>query len=125
MSDRATFTGVLDANDKLAALACADAFVLPSYAEGFSNAVLEALAAGLPVVISEHCNFPEVAEHGAGYIVRNDVQEICGAISTLLADKRSQVEAGLNGRRMVAERYSWPAVSKAFAGLYRSIVSAA
>lgn len=121
--DRVTFTGALDGDDKLAALACADVFVLPSYAEGFSNAVLEALAAGLPVVISEHCNFPEVAEHGAGFVVRTDVGEIGRALATLLGDERRREEAGRNGRRMVAEGYGWPTVAEAFAGLYASIRS--
>ena len=121
--DRVTFTGALDGDDKLAALACADVFVLPSYAEGFSNAILEALAAGLPVVISEHCNFPEVAERGAGLIVRNDIGEIGGAVSGLLLDETRRREAGRNGRRLVEERYTWPAVGQAFADLYGSIVS--
>ncbi|MCY4015500.1 MAG: glycosyltransferase [Gammaproteobacteria bacterium] len=123
--DRVTFTGALDGDDKLAALACADVFVLPSYAEGFSNAVLEALAAGLPVVVSEHCNFPEVAERRAGLIVRNNVGEIGDAISALLADERRRKEAGRAGRRMVGERYSWSAVAGGFADLYRSILSLA
>ena len=123
--DRVTFTGALAGNDKLAALACADVFVLPSYAEGFSNAVLEALAAGLPVVISEHCNFPEVAERGAGMIVRNDPREIGSAVSTLLGDEVRREEAGRNGHRLVQERYGWPTVAEAFADLYRSIRSSA
>lgn len=123
--DRVTFTGALAGNDKLAALACADVFVLPSHAEGFSNAVLEALAAGLPVVISEHCNFPEVAECGAGFIVRNDVREIGDAVSTLLGDERRREEAGRNGRRLVAERYTWSTVADEFADLYGSIAPSA
>lgn len=122
--DRVTFAGPLDGNDKLAALACADVFVLPSYAEGFSNAVLEALAAGLPVVISEHCNFPEVAQRAAGVIVPNDVREIGSAVSTLLGDETRREEAGRNGRRLVEERYSWSTVADAFADLYGSIATA-
>ena len=118
-----TFTGALVGNDKLAALACADVFVLPSYAEGFSNAVLEALAAGLPVVISEHCNFPEVAECGAGHVVRNDVREIADAVSTFLGDEHRREEASRNGSRLVEERYSWSTVAEAFAELYGSIKS--
>lgn len=125
VADRATFTGALAGDDKLAALACADVFVLPSYAEGFSNAVLEALAAGLPVVISERCNFPEVAECAAGFIVRNDVGEIGAAVSTLLEDEHLREESGRNGRRLVEERYGWPTIAKAFADLYASIRSPA
>ena len=121
--ERVAFTGALDGLDKLSALACADVFVLPSYAEGFSNAVLEALAAGLPVVISEHCNFPEVAECKAGFVVRNDVAEIGNAICGLLGDDHRRQEAGRNGRRMVEERYCWPMVAAAFADLYGSIVA--
>ncbi|MDE0004413.1 MAG: glycosyltransferase [Rhodospirillaceae bacterium] len=122
LTDRVTFTGALDGQDKLCALACAQVFVLPSSSEGFSNAALEALAAGLPVVLSDHCNFPEVAEWGAGSVVRNDVAEIAAAICDLLQDDGRRQAAGRNGRRMVEERYSWPKIAGAFAALYESVV---
>ena len=125
LSGRVTFTGPLVGPDKLSAFACADVFVLPSWSEGLSNAVLEALAAGLPVVISEQCHFPEVAEFGAGAVVRNDVTEVGEAISWFLEDGRRRQEAGSNGRRMVEERYSWPRVGAAFTELYRSVMSSA
>ena len=67
--ERTVFTGMLTGRDKLAALRSADVFVLSSYSEGFSIAVLEGLAAGLPAVISTQCNFPEVSEHAAGFVV--------------------------------------------------------
>ena len=122
LAERATFTGGLDGQDKISALACADAFVLPSSAEGFSNAVLEALAAGVPVVISERCNFPEVAEWGAGTVVPNGVPAVAGAICDLLADDVRRDAAGRNGRRMVEERYGWSRIAGLFADLYESIV---
>ena len=122
---RTTFTGALAGEDKLSAFACADVFVLPSRAEGFSNAVLEALAAGLPVVVSEHCNFPEVAEGGAGTVVPNDAAAIGEAIGWFLSEDRRRREAGAQGRRMVNERYGWPRVAAAFADLYRSVMLSA
>lgn len=119
--DSTVFTGALAGRDKLAALACADVFVLPSRAEGFSNAVLEAMAAGIPVVVSEQCNFPEVAESQAGRVVRNDVFQIANAISDYLRDDSKRRTAGAKGRSLVEERYSWPKVAAAFADLYQSV----
>lgn len=123
--DCATFTGALAGEDKSAALACADVFVLPSRAEGFSNAVLEAMATGMPVVISEQCNFPEVSESRAGRVVRNDVGAVADAICDYLGDDVKRRTAGENGRRLVAERYAWPRVAAAFADVYQSIAGSA
>ena len=65
-----TFSGALNDDLKISALACASGFVLPSRSEGFSAAVLEALASGLPAVITSHCNFPDVATQRCGWVVR-------------------------------------------------------
>ena len=118
--DRAVFTGMLTGGDRLAAFACADVFVLTSYAEGFSHAVLEALAAGLPVVISEQCNFPEVAEANAGFVVPTEEAPVAEAISALLSDGTRHV--GRNGRRLVMERYTWPAIAESTADFYRTLI---
>lgn len=61
-----TFTGSVSGDEKHAVLASADAFVLPSYSEGFSVAILEALACRLPVLATHPCNFPDLASRGGG-----------------------------------------------------------
>lgn len=123
MLDRVLFTGMLTGSDKLAACACADLFVLSSYSEGFSIAVIEALAAGLPVVISEQCNFPEVAEAGAGFVVPAEDEPVVRAISALLSDIDLSACMGRNGRRLVMERYTWPAIAESTADCYRTLIT--
>ena len=119
---RAVFTGMLTGEDKRAALACAELFVLPSQCEGFSHAVLEGLAAGLPVVISKQCNFPEVAAHGAGFVVEADAAAVAGAAGTLLADDGLRSRCARNGRELVRERYAWPRIARTVADFYRHLV---
>ena len=117
------FTGLLTGKDKLAALACADLFVLPSHSEGFSMAILEALAAGLPVVISRQCNFPEVSDHDAGLVIEPNDAAVTEAISTLLSDDQLRTRMGQNGRNLVSEKYTWDAIAASMAGLYQRLVA--
>lgn len=123
LAQRAIFTGVLDGTAKMAAFAAADVFVLPSYTEGFSNAILEAMAASLPVVISAQCHFPEVAAAGAGDVVATDAAAIERAIERLLQNPAGRREMGRKGRALVAERYAWAQVAATMSDWYRSILA--
>ena len=120
--NRALFTGMLTGRDKQAALRQSQLFVLPSYSEGFSTAVLEAMAAGLPVVISEQCNFPEVAALSAGFVVPAQSDAITEAVSALLADPARRTRMAGSARTLVADRYSWPAIAAAMRAHYLNIL---
>ena len=73
LNSRVVFTGMLQGEAKQAALAVADAFVLPSHQENFGMAVVEALAVGLPVLISNRINiWREVDQDNAGYVESDD-----------------------------------------------------
>ena len=121
--DRTVFTGLLTGEDKLAAIACADVFVLSSYSDVLGIAVLEALAARLAVVITEGCEFPEVAEHGAGFVVQASETPVSEAISALLSDDALRAHMGQRGRKLVTERYTWQATASTLTDLYKSLVA--
>ena len=69
LDDRVTALGHGSGESARQAWGAADAFVLPSYSEGFSMAILEALACRLPVLATTACHFPELDDRGAGVVV--------------------------------------------------------
>lgn len=110
LGDRVHRVGPLYGHDKFTALVDATCFCLPSRQEGFSNAITEALASGTPVVISDACNFPEVAEVNAGRVVPLDAEFVAQGLIELLESPEACAEAGNAGKRLVFERFSWHAI---------------
>jgi glycosyltransferase involved in cell wall biosynthesis len=110
LSDRVIFTGMLMGDEKADMLERADLFCLPSTGEGFSMAVLEALASGTAVLLSPGCNFDQVESAAAGRVVPQEEQAVASAIEQLLADRGRLAEMGKAGRRLVAANYSWDVV---------------
>jgi glycosyltransferase involved in cell wall biosynthesis len=117
--DRVVFPGMISGEEKADALARADLFCLPSSAEGFSNAVLEALANSTAVMLSPQCNFPEVESAGAGVVVEAEVEPMAAKMRELLADPARLRAMGEAGRRLVSEHYSWDAITDCLIELYR------
>ncbi len=120
---RVTFTGNLQGEMARAARQAADLFVLPSFSEGFSMAVLEAMAARCPVLITPGCNFPEVEPSGAGAIARPDVEgtfEGLGRLMSLSDDERQQM--GQRGRQLIEQRFTWDIVAQQTLQLYRWLI---
>ena len=120
--DKTVFTGMLTGQRKLAALSRADIFVLPSYSEGFSMSILEAMACGLPVVITRQCHFPEIAEARAGIVVVPDANQLAEALARLLDEPQLRKEMGANGRRLVQEKFTWDKVAEQMIRLYRDVL---
>jgi glycosyltransferase involved in cell wall biosynthesis len=100
--------------------AAADAFVLPSYSEGFSMAILEALACRLPCLITTACHFPELAAADGAITVTPDVDAVTRGLRELLERSASQrAELGHNGRRLVEQSYTWERQASSLASVYR------
>jgi len=120
---RTTFTGMLLGPEKLAVLRDADMFVLPSYSENFGIAVIEAMAAGLPVIISDKVNiWREVQASGAGRVVPCDAAPLAAQILELLAQPELARQMGLNGRTLVQERFQWPRIAQNLVAAYARII---
>jgi glycosyltransferase involved in cell wall biosynthesis len=103
---RVIFPGMVTGSLKAQLLARADLFCLPSDAEGFSMAALEAMASRTAVLLSPGCHFPEVVSHGAGVISDPAPEALSVALARLLADPESLTRMGRAGASLVAERYS-------------------
>jgi poly(glycerol-phosphate) alpha-glucosyltransferase len=119
LEPRVCFTGPLQGQEKLAALAGAELFVLPSFSEGFSMAVLEAAAAGLPVLLTPQCNFPELVRASGAIEVSPDVAGCEAGLRELLglpdAERRLM---GQRGKDLVARSYTWPRIVEQMLSVY-------
>ena len=97
-----------------------EGFVLPSYSEGLSVSVLEAMGTGLPVVVTEQCNLPEVRELGAGWQIQSKAPQLTSALEELLLNSPSaNSRLGARGRDLVLTRFNWATVAGQMAELYR------
>ena len=122
IQDKVVFTGMLNEPQKIAALSRADILVLPSYSEVRGIVVLEAMASGLPVVITTTCNFPEVEQAGAGIIIEPDIEQLTLALEKLLNDKQLRIQMGLKGKKLVLENYTWDKIARQMINLYKQII---
>lgn len=112
ITDRVHLVGPLYGADKLRALVDASCFCLPSHQEGFSVAITEAMACGLPVVVSDACHFPEVKTAHAGTVVSLDPAKVASALAGILDSPTMASIMGRNGQRLVRENYTWPRVAE-------------
>jgi glycosyltransferase involved in cell wall biosynthesis len=121
---KTTFAGMLQGEEKLEALTYSSVFVLPSYTENFGIAVLEAMACGLPVVISDKVNlWPIVVAASAGQVSPCDAEDFSRKILDTLNDNYLASQIGMNGMALVKDKFSWHDIASRLVSEYSSLIS--
>lgn len=115
-----------ETNYVLPALRAADIFLLPSRSEGFSNALIEAMACGLPCVATRVGGNAEAVEEGrSGFLVESeDAKAMAERILRLLRDPTRAKEMGAAGRRIVEEKFTAEVMIQKLIGHYDRILAA-
>jgi glycosyltransferase involved in cell wall biosynthesis len=112
------FTGMLTGDDRADALAATTLWALSSHTENFGVAVVEAIAAGLPVVISRAVNIaPDLEAGGVARVPELEPKAFARDIARLLDDEPAAREMGERAREF-ARRYDWAVVAPRFAEMY-------
>lgn len=122
IEDRVTFEGPVA--DLHSYLADATVFVLPSRSEGFSNAIVEAMAAGLPVVATDVGGNAEAVQDGVtGHIVPpENPQALASAICEVVGDPNRAKAMGEAGRERVSEKFTTEAMMKQLVAVYHRVL---
>jgi glycosyltransferase involved in cell wall biosynthesis len=118
-----TFAGMVLGQQKLELLADADVWVLPSYTENFGLGVLEALACGLPTIISDRVNIHrELASAGAALVTGCNESEVSQAVLRILREPRLAAKLGRAGRKLAAS-LSWTQTAARLILVYERLVA--
>jgi glycosyltransferase involved in cell wall biosynthesis len=121
LRDRITFTGLITGHQKNILLQGADIFALPSYSENFGIAVAEAMAAGLPVIVTPGVQIaPEIFAAQGGIIV-NDRAELIVALTQLLESPKMRSHLSHNAMKLAQDRYNWDSIASQLIAAYGAI----
>jgi glycosyltransferase involved in cell wall biosynthesis len=125
LGDRVTFLGAVA--DPVLYYQTANVFVLPSASEGLSNAMLEAMACGLPVVVTAVSGAADVVRDGKNgkLVPPNKPNALAEILIELIEDVEQRLELGDQARRTVARHYSMEAMGARYEQLYLALLSLA
>jgi glycosyltransferase involved in cell wall biosynthesis len=120
---RVNWLGYLEGEKKREVLEAASAFVLPSYSESFGIAVVEALAAGLPCLVSSGVAISDEVENaGAGIVTGTTPEEIAAGLERLLGDQNGMAASSAAARSLAYNKFSIDAMGVRLEALYRNIL---
>lgn len=120
LGERLTWAGPVDSAGAARWMAESDVYVLPSVHEPYPMSVLEAMSAGLPVVVTDTCGLaPTVARTRSGAVVDDTQPSLEDALAQLIADPERRRRAGRAAADTIAREYGMRAVVEKLLGAYR------
>jgi len=119
---RVLFTGPVYDLEKKALLADADLFALPSRYENFANAPAEAIACGIPAIITDACGLRSLVEGQAGLVIAPEMEPLVDALRKLIQDKALYARMQ-QGCRRVADQLSWDRLAGQMESCYAKVLA--
>ena len=119
---RIFLTGWLNQDEKIEYLKNASLLAMLSYQENFGLSAVEAMACGVPVLVSEHVNLKnEIISAKAGWVVALNKDSIENALIEILRDADEREKRGKAGKELVKSKFTWPIVTKQLIELYEKV----
>jgi glycosyltransferase involved in cell wall biosynthesis len=124
---RTTFLGYVPPDEAPAVYRSADVFVSPTYSEGFSNTLLEAMASGLPTVSTDSVGVVDCLRHEENGLLHEpgDVAGLTKALDRLLSDGELRTRLATTALAEVRRLYSWPVLAGSIDAVYRELAGSA
>ncbi len=124
-SESVALAGWLDGEAKADALRDASLLALPSYHENFGLCVVEAMACGVPVLVSPHVSLAhEIGSSGAGWISEVNAEGLRATLATALSDDNDRRRRG-EAARNLARNFDWQEIAESLVRLYESVIASA
>ena len=119
--DRVIFMGMIHGLAKVEMLAGCDVMAFPSEHENFGIAVVEAMAAGCPVIVSDQVGIGSaVLQAGCGAVVPIDRDAVATELDSWIVDRQRRRDAGERGRAFATVAYDWDRIADRWKQHYRS-----
>jgi glycosyltransferase involved in cell wall biosynthesis len=119
--ERVVFSGWLDGQSRVTALRRAALVASPSHQENFGLSVVEALACGVPVLVSTEVNLAaEIEAAGAGWVTPLDRAAMVASLRDAMHRGNERTQRGRAGRELVCRRFTWSAVGEQLLAMYRT-----
>ena len=121
--ERVSFPGLVRESDRDALYQSAELFVLPSHTENFGLSAAEALANGVPAVISRHAPWKNIEREGCGWWVDNAPDALAACLGAAMSETSASLKSmGARGRQWMQRDFSWDRAAEMTEALYRWLI---
>ena len=121
LQDNVVFAGILDGKEKLKVINSCDLFLFTSRNEGLPMTILEVASLGIPQLLSENCNVPEIEEFNAGKVIPlKEIQNFEKSLEDILSDKNKTTTMSENSKKMVQEKFDLNKVCDKLENIYKN-----
>lgn len=123
IDDKTEFLGMISYKNAPEVYAKGDIFVSPTYAEGFSNTILEAMASGLPIVSTDSVGVRDCLTHNENALLTEPgvISELAEALKELISNGKLRQRLAKKAMDEVETKYSWPVVAEQLEAVYHKI----